>query len=493
VTGPFSCASDALTCVEVTASASQAQASLPVTFGQPFRAGDWLPASQGLVAKVGGTSVPLVGDGDSGRVRTLFTDRDDAWVDVSDDLNWLDDGKAFTWTADRDGWRRIAVVHPQGGTPPRRLGTGDIDVISVVFADPKGAYVDFMASPENPTQSYLYRIRLDSEGKPTRLTPADQPGSHSYEPAPDGRWAVHTYSSMGIPPVTQIVSLPDHKVVRTVVDNAKLRAKLGALEGGAGEFFRVDIGGGTQLDGWCLKPPGFDASKRYPVLVHVYGEPAGQSVVDRWGGELYLWHRLLAQQGYIVLSIDNRGTPAPRGRDWRKFVHRKIGILAPQDQAEAIEALMKQWPYLDRERIGIWGWSGGGSMTLDCLFRSPELYRTGIAVAFVADQRLYDTIYQERYMGLPSDNPEGYKDGSPITHAEKLKGNLLLIHGTGDDNVHFQNFELLVNRLIELNKPFTMMAYPGRTHGISEGAGTRKHLFGLMTRYLMEHLPPGPR
>ncbi|MFO0889160.1 MAG: S9 family peptidase [Isosphaeraceae bacterium] len=458
---------------------------------------DWIPGTselliQRLNRKQNELRV-LVGDASSGMVRPLFTDRDDAWVDVQDDLKWFDHGRAFTWTADRDGWRRLEVVRPREGSSPRRLATGDLDVIEVLFADPDGEYVDFLASPENPTQRYLYRLRVHSEGKPVRLTPADQPGTHSYQHSPDGRWAVHTCSSLGNPPVTEIVSLPDHRAVRTITDNAKLRAKVQALEGNRGEFFRVDVGEGVLLDGWCLKPPGFDPSKRYPVLVHVYGEPAAQSVLDRWGGESYLWHRMLAQRGYVVLSMDNRGTPAPRGRDWRKCVYRQVGILAPKDQARAMKALLEKWPFLDRDRVGIWGWSGGGSMTLDCIFRYPELYRTGIAVAFVADQRLYDTIYQERYMDLPSDNPEGYKQGSPITHAGGLKGKLLLIHGTGDDNVHVQNLEVLVNRLVELNKPFSMMAYPGRTHSISEGPGTRRHLYELMTRFLEENLPPGPR
>jgi dipeptidyl-peptidase-4 len=202
---------------------------------------------------------------------------------------------------------------------------------------------------------------------------------------------------------------------------------------------------------------------------------------------------LLAQHGYLVISVDNRGTPAPRGRNWRKCVYGQVGILGPHDQAQALKALEERWPFIDRKRVGIWGWSGGGSMTLDCIFRYPELYQTAVAVAFVADQRYYDTIYQERYMGLPSENPEGYAQGSPITHAAGLKGNLLLIHGTGDDNVHYQNLEVLVNRLIELGKPFSMMAYPNRTHSISEGEGTRKHLYELMVRFLEEHLPPGAR
>ena len=428
----------------------------------------------------------------TGAVRTVLADHDDAWVDVHDDLKWSAEGRSFTWTADRDGWRRLELVKPVPNAVPRRLTTGDFDVISVVHVDENSGQVYFMASPDNPTQSYLYNVSMDSPTQLRKITPADQRGTHAYQISPDGKWAVHTFSSFGRPPLTELVSLPDHKVVRTLAGNAKLAAKVDALEGPRGEFFRVEIGDGVALDGWCIKPPGFDPTKRYPVLVHVYGEPAAQDVLDRWGGETYLWHRMLAQRGYIVLGMDNRGTPAPRGRAWRKCVYGKVGILAPREQAEALKALQKRWSFLDPKRVGIWGWSGGGSMTLDCIFRFPELYQTGIAIAFVANQRYYDTIYQERYMGRPSDNPEGYEQGSPITHAGGLKGNLLLIHGTGDDNVHYQNLERLVDRLVALDKPFTMMAYPNRTHSISEGEGTRRHLFELMTRFLEQNLTPGP-
>jgi dipeptidyl-peptidase-4 len=276
-------------------------------------------------------------------------------------------------------------------------------------------------------------------------------------------------------------------------DNKKLRDAVNALKRQPTEFFRVDIGDGLELDGWCIKPPDFDASKRYPVVFHVYGEPAGQTVLDRWGGPNYLWHLMLAQHGYLVMSVDNRGTPAPRGRDWRKVVYRQVGILAPKEQAAAVRAILKRWPFVDPERVGIWGWSGGGSMSLNAIFRYPDLYHTAMAVAPVSNQRYYDTIYQERYMGMPHDNAEGYRDGSPIAHARQLKGNLLIVHGTADDNVHYANAEALVNELIAANKQFSMMAYPNRSHSISEGPNTRRHLFGLLTRYLEQNLPAGPR
>jgi len=257
------------------------------------------------------------------------------------------------------------------------------------------------------------------------------------------------------------------------------------------KHFRVDIGEGVELDGWCLKPPDMEPGRRYPLLMHVYGEPAGQTVLDRWGGNNHLWHLMLAQRGYVVASVDNRGTPAPRGRAWRKSIYRQIGILASQDQAAAVRRI-REWPFVDPARIGSWGWSGGGQMTLNALFRYPDLYSTGIAVAFVSDQRLYDTIYQERFMTRPEDNPEGYRLGSPITFADQLKGNLLIVHGTGDDNVHYQSAERLIDALVKAKRRFTMMAYPNRSHSISEGENTSLHLYDLMTSYLERHLPPGP-
>jgi dipeptidyl-peptidase-4 len=339
----------------------------------------------------------------------------------------------------------------------------------------------------------LFRVPISGSEKADRVTPAGQVGIHNYQLSQDAKWAIHTYSTFKRPPVIELVSLPDHKVVRTLEDNAELRKRLVTLDLGKSEFFRIDIGHGIELDGWCIKPPDFDASKKYPLLVHVYGEPAGQTVLDHWGAGHQLWHQMLAQQGYVVASVDNRGTPAPRGRAWRKSVYRQIGILASEDQAAALRSIEKKWPFVDPDRVGIWGWSGGGSMTLNMIFRYPSLYRTGISIASVADQRLYDTIYQERYMGLPKENADGFRDGSPLTFAHRLKGNLLIIHGTGDDNCHYQGCERLINALVAADKPFTMMAYPNRSHGIFEGPNTTRHLFELMTRYLNQNLPPGPR
>ncbi len=428
----------------------------------------------------------------SGQVRTILTERDGTWVDVQDDaVEWIEKGNSFTWISERDGWRHLYLASRDGATV-RRVTSGDFDVIRVLHIDEKAGRVYYLASPENPTQQYLYRVALNGASSPERLTPADQAGWHDYDISPDGAVAVHTYSAFGKPPRVELVSLPDHKVVRVLASNEKLRETVGKLAQTPVEFFRADIGSGVKLDGWLMKPPNFDPAKKYPLVFHVYGEPAAQSVIDRWGGSQYLWHLLLTQQGYVVACVDNRGTPCPRGRDWRKAAFRRIGTLASADQVAAARELLKR-PYLDATRVGVWGWSGGGSMTLNLLFRSPDVYRTGMSVAPVPDVRLYDTIYQERYMGLPQENAEDYKTISPITHAAGLRGNLLIVHGTGDDNVHYQGTEKLADRLIELNKPFTLMAYPNRSHSINEGKNTTRHLYELLTHYLIEHLPAVPK
>jgi len=333
--------------------------------------------------------------------------------------------------------------------------------------------VSYTASPDDATSRYLFRSPLTGEPSVERLTPDGESGFHEYDIATNSQWAFHTFSTLTKPPTVDIVSLPDHASQRIVVDNEKVASLLQSTPQVELEFFELDIGDGIVMDAWMMKPPGFDPGKKYPLLMYVYGEPAAQTVIRSWGrGERQLWHMMLAQQGYIVVSVDNRGTPAPKGRAWRKSIYRQIGIQASHDQARAVRALLAERPYLDSERVGSWGWSGGGQMTLNTMFRYPELYRTGIAVAFVSDQRLYDTIYQERYMGLPADNAEGYEQ-----------------HGTGDDNVHYQSAEQLVDKLIALNKTFAFMMYPDRSHSIDEKPNTKRHMFTLMTEFLHEHLP----
>jgi len=438
------------------------------------------------------TLTVLVGDAATGEVRTVFTDTDETWVEVMDDFVWLAGGKGLFWLSERDGWSHAYYVS-RDGKEVRLLTPGDYDILSVNAVDEKAGLLYVTASPEDATKRFVYRVRLDGKGKPERVGPAGQTGAHRYDISPSARWAFHSYSTLDTPPVTELVRLPKGDVVRTLAANKDLKAKVESLSRNRVEYFKLAIGGGVQVDGWRILPPGFDPAKKYPLFVYVYGEPAGQTVQDGWGGSGYLWHLMLAQQGYIVASFDNHGTPAPRGRAWRKSIYRQIGILASADQAAAVRAALAAWPFADPDRIGVWGWSGGGSMTLNAMFRYPDLYKTGISVASVPDQRLYDTIYQERYMGLPAGNPDGYKNGSPMTFAKDLKGQLLIVHGTGDDNVHYQGFEAVVNELIANNKAFTMMAYPNRSHGIYEGKGTTMHLYTMFTRFLNDNLPPGGR
>jgi len=437
------------------------------------------------------TNLVMLADAGSGKLRTILTERDDAWVDIYGNLRWIDDGKRFLWLSDRDGWRHVYVVS-RSGEEVRLVTPGDFDVTSISAVDEAGGWLYYMASPDNPSQRYLYRVRLDGSDL-QRVTPADQSGTHSYRFSDDAHWAIHSYSTFDTPPVTQLVRLPEHKTVRVLADNSELREELSKIKRQPTEFFYTDIGQDVSLHGWLMKPSDFDPEKKYPLLIYVYGEPAGQTVTDSWSARNYLWYLMHTQHGYLVMSIDNRGTASARGREFRKSIYRQIGILSSKDQAAALRTVLDSREYVDRDRIGIWGWSGGGSMSLNMIFRYPELYHTAMSVAAVPNQRHYDTIYQERYMGLPRDNVKGFREGSPITYAHQLKGNLLIVHGTADDNVHYQGFEALVNELIAENKRFTMMAYPNRTHSIREGAGTTRHLYELLTRYLYENLPEGSR
>jgi dipeptidyl-peptidase-4 len=430
-----------------------------------------------------------VADASTGAVKRAFRDRSKTWVEVVEDVRWIDKGKAFLWISERDGWQHVYRVPRTGGEGT--LVTGfDADVIDVAGLDEEQGWLYFTASPTDATQRYLYRARLHGSGTPERVTPADQPGTHTYDLAPGGRLAFRTWSRFDRPPVVDVVDLRGHRSVRAVTDTAALEKKLADAIRTPIEFLTVDVGDGVVLDGWMLKPPSFNPSRKYSTIVHVYGEPAGQTVLDRWGGNLMLFHRALADAGYVVVSFDNRGTPAPRGAPWRKVIYGTVGDLSSREQAAAIRALGAMRPYIDLDRVGIWGWSGGGSNTLNAMFRFPDVYKAGVSVAPVPDQKLYDTIYQERYMGLPKDNAEGYRLGSAINFAEGLKGKLLIIHGSGDDNVHYQGTERLANRLIELGKSFDFMVYPNRTHAIAEGPGTTAHVYQLIARYLMENLPP---
>ena len=433
----------------------------------------------------------LLADAASGSAREMWRDRDEAFITIGfgglPEARPIRNGAEFLVTSEKDGWMHAYRISREGRET--LVTPGAMDALSIAGVDEKSGVVYVIASPDNATERYLYRAPFDGHTNPVRVTPRDFAGSNSYTVSPDGRFAFHRFSSFDDPGVRELVTLPVHKPVTMIDDNAALKQKVAALVQPPVEFFKVNAGSGTAVDGYMLKPPAFDPSKRYPVLVYIYGEPAGQTVENRWGGSATLFHRHLASLGYLVVSFDNAGTPAPRGRAWRKAIYGAVGVLSSMQQAAALRSLAAARPYVDLDRVAVWGWSGGGTNTLNLVFRSPDLYKVGMAVAPVPDQRLYDTIYQERYMGLPSTNAEGYQAASVINFAEGLKGSLLIVHGSGDDNVHYQGTELLVNRLIELGKPFDFMTYPDRTHAIAEGQGTSAHVYHLLARYLTSRLP----
>lgn len=436
----------------------------------------------------------IVADASSGNSKTIYTETDAAWIDIKSRWNdndpsgwdWIENGKEFLWLSEKDGWRHIYKIDMSG---KETLITKDaFDVIKPEFFDVQNKQIYFSASPNNATQKYLYKISMKG-GKAQKVTPETYTGSNKYTISPNGKIAMFKNNSVNAISMGSVISLPEHKELVA----AKRTAKADPAKSKA-EFFQITTEDGVTLDGWVVKPKNFDPNKKYPVVFTVYGEPAMQTVTDSFytgWNDLYVGD--MAQDGYLYVSLENRGTPAPRGREWRKSVYRKIGQLNIRDQAMGAKALFAKWPYADTSRVAVWGWSGGGSSTLNLLGQYPDIYQTGIAIAPVANQLFYDNIYQERYMGLPQENREDFVNGSPLAYAKNLKGNLLLVHGTGDDNVHYQNTEVYVNELVKYNKQFQLMSYPNRTHSIDEGEGTSLHLATLFTKYLKEHCPPGAR
>ncbi|MEB2776696.1 DPP IV N-terminal domain-containing protein [Algoriphagus sp. D3-2-R+10] len=429
----------------------------------------------------------------SEELKKIYEETEETWVDLAypdlsrngwsdNSLPLVDDGKAFLRMTENDGWRHIYKVEIATGKKTL-ITPGEFDVASFGAVTDKEVY--FIASPDNATQRYLYAIDLAGKGDLRRVTPEAFEGVNTYDIAPNGLVAIHNYQSTNNPLTVRLISLPKHTIIKNLVENTAYSQKLASLKTPDIKFTTVTTSEGVTMDARIIYPVDFDESKKYPVLFHVYGEPWSTVATDTQVG---LYNIILAQKGYFMIDIDNRGTPTLKGSDWRKSIYRKIGVINAQDQGLAAKELLKL-PYLDESRVAVWGWSGGGSMTLNLMFKFPEIYQTGMSVAAVSNQLIYDNIYQERYMGLPQENMEDFVKGSPITYAKNLEGNLLIVHGTGDDNVHYQGAEMLMNELIKHNKQFQMMPYPNRSHGIYEGAGTSLHLYTLLTDYLMEHTP----
>lgn len=426
-------------------------------------------------------------------LKKVYTEKEATWVDLgypdvsanawgNNDLTIIGEGASFLRMTESDDWRHIYKVNIESGE--KVLVTPfDYDVASMKTAAKKNVF--YIASPANSTQRYLFETDLKGKGKARQITPEAFSGVNNYNISPNGKYAFHTHQNVNTVRTVRFISLPDHKTLATIVDNKTYADKLAGLMLPEIKFTEVTTEEGIEIDVRMVLPTNFDPTKKYPVLFHVYGEPWGQVATDTQVG---LWNMMMAQKGYVVIDMDNRGTPCLKGSAWRKSIYRQVGRINSKDQALAAKEILKL-DYLDEERTAVWGWSGGGTMTLNLLFRYPGVYKTGVAVAAVSNQLVYDNVYQERYMGLPQENMEDFVEGSPVTFAKDLEDHLLLIHGTADDNVHYQSAEILINELIKQNKKFQMMSYPNRSHGIYEGENTRKHLYTLITDYIMEHTP----
>lgn len=430
-----------------------------------------------------------------GEARAIYSESSDTWVESSQGKNsgliWLRDGKSFLVITERDGWRH-AYHFRRDGERIACLTPGDYDVIERGVVDEERGWFYFYASPHDATQKHLYRVPLDGGGKLELVSPADQPGTHHYQFSPDCKFAVHTFSSLNTPPRVELVEMAGHRTIQVLEENRLLLETLESFVDSPTEFLKLDIGNGIEFDAWMIKPPGFDPAKKYPVFIYVYGEPHAQTVLNEWGAGQIDFNRVASMMGYVVVSIDNRGTPAPKGAAWRRSVFGSLGPLSTEEQEAGLKALAKQCPFVDLSRVGIWGWSGGGSNTLNALFRKPDTYHVGIAVVPKPQPHLYNAWFQEIFMRTPEVNPEGYKTAAAIHFAEGLQGKLLIITGSGETNTHIQIIEDLVDRLIAMGKLFDYMVYPNRDHGLREGDGTLVHVRLTILKYLIANLPAGP-
>jgi dipeptidyl-peptidase-4 len=410
----------------------------------------------------------------TGDNRIIWSDRDDAFL-MPFDMVFTAEGRSFLTLSEKGGWRRLYAVDTQTGEE-RCLTGGDYDIESIEGIDKDNQLVYFIASPDNAIYRYLYRVSLNSWNDTVRISPG-QKGVHTYDVAPNGKYAFHSYSAMDTPPVTTLEKLQNQQVVTVLQDNHRLKELLSEKLISKTEFIKIDIGNNIALDAWMIKPPDFDPSKKYPLITYVYSMPASAIVRDAWLQNNYLWFQLLAQKGFIVMNIDSRGTPSLYGRDWRKVIYLKHGILPSDEQALAVKKIIRDYPFVDSSRIGIYGWSGGGLVSLLQILRYPDIYKVAIPGAYISNHLMYQAGFTERFLGLPQDNPEAYDLTAAVNYVGGLKGDLLLIHGTGDDNVHYQNTELLINKLVDERKRFFVIPYPNISHEVKRDPATYYHLF----------------
>lgn len=463
----------------------------------------WIPGKDELMVqqlnRKQNHSKIFVANSDTGESKLLMEEKDDAWVDlrsswpyqVQAGWKFINSGKEFLYTTEKDGWSHIYRFNIKKQTE-YLVTKGNYDVVKPLAYDEKSDEVYFIASPNQPTERYLYKTSAKGKGNLKRITPEILEGSHNYQISTKAKYAFHSFSNYYTRPMQAVVSLPDHRFInedQNMVNKFDKKKKSDHPL----EFFQITTVDEVTMEGWIVKPKNMDKNKKYPVLFYFYSEPAGQTGVNRYGaGNNGLYDGNLAEDGYVYVTFDGRGTPSPKGRAWRKAIYRQIGRVNVRDMAMGAKAVFDKYTFIDTSRVAVHGWSGGGTATLNCLFQYPEIFHTGIAVAAVANQLTYDNIYQERYMGDPKESYQDYVDGSPIKYAKNLEGNLLYIHGTGDDNVHYQNAEMLANELIKHKKVFYMLSYPNRSHGIRED-GAYPHVRLMFTDFLRKNCPPGGR
>ncbi|MCU1240677.1 MAG: peptidase dipeptidylpeptidase domain protein [Candidatus Acidoferrum typicum] len=420
----------------------------------------------------------LISDAATGQTRTPLTEQDQYWINVNNDLRFLKDGKRFLWASERSGYRHL-YLYDLEGKQLAQITKGEWEVSGVDAVDEGKGVVYFTGTAKSPLERHLYRVSLDGSAI-SRITIHN--GTHGVNMAPDASAFVDTYSDV-MTPLRQDVARADGSLLRVINENKD--PELGEYHLSAPQFLSVKAHDGMPLNAAMIKPPDFDSSKKYPVLIFTYGGPHAQVVSNAWGGSTGLWHQLMAQKGYIIFALDNRGSGG-RGHVFEEPIHFRLGAQELSDQLDGVTYL-KSLPYVDAERIGIWGWSYGGHMTLHAIFETGSVFKAGFAGGPVTDWHFYDSIYTERYLGLLPQNELGYRASSPINEAEKLKGKLLIAHGTGDDNVHFANTLSLIDRLIELQKYVEVMPFPGRGHGVSDPAA-RKVLMNRVTQFFLDNL-----
>lgn len=421
----------------------------------------------------------LVADRETGDANSILIEDDKDYLEVNNDLTFLKDGKGFIWESERSGNNHLYLFDMQGRQKVE-LTKGKYDVAALAYVDEVHGKVYYTSSETSPMQRELYVVDLDGKNK-KELT--KEAGVHNIDFSPLGDYYIDSYSTFTMPPSWRLY-LSDGKYVSTLAENEK--DQLESYSKGESSFIQAETTDNEKLNAWMIKPANFDTSKKYPVLFYVYGGPGSQTVMDSYGYTNYLWYQYLAEQGYIIFSVDNRGTGA-RGKDFRQITYKNLGYYESMDQAEAAKYLAKTYAYVDASRIGIWGWSYGGYMTSLTVFKYGDVFKLGVAVAPVTSWKLYDTIYTERYMQTPDLNPKGYEESAPQVYADQLKRKFLVIQGTADDNVHWQNSIQLVDKLENANKQFSLMYYPGKDHGIG-GKITRDNLFTHITEYILQNL-----